>query len=53
MSYASELGDINAVRMLLRTGPMESEHNDQLKRMLPSLYAAKESKAMIITNSGL
>lgn len=48
LSYASELGDINAVRVLMRAGAIEGVRIDKEERMLPSHYAAKGGHAVII-----
>lgn len=47
LSYASELGDINGVRALIKAGAVQDVHKDRKKRMLPSHYAARGGHAII------
>lgn len=48
LSYASEFGDINTVRTLIKNGAHLSELGDYNERLLPCHYAAKQGHAMIV-----
>lgn len=50
LSYASELGDINAVRTLIRAGATLRPDGDRRRQMFPIHYAAKGGHAVIITD---
>lgn len=48
LSYASEFGDINTVRTLIKSGAHLSELGDYNERLLPCHYDAKQGHAMIV-----